>query len=44
MDLIDTYSTTTTSSDADDSELGAREVRKVYLVTYSQANTKKFPT
>ncbi len=44
MDLIDTYSTTTTSSDSDDSELGARQVRKMYLVTYSQANTKKFST
>lgn len=33
-----------TNSEKDYVELGSREVRQVYLVTYSQADTVKFPT
>lgn len=45
MDLIAGYESSTSSSGSDKNrELGNREIRKVYLVTYSQANTSKFPT
>ena len=45
MQFIWQYSSTSSSSD-DNCEiiLGSREVRQVYLVTYSQADLSKFPT
>ena len=44
MDLIEGYESSSSCSDSDKCELGKRQIRKVYLVTYSQANTSKFPT
>ena len=44
MDLLESYNTSSSSSDSEICELGRRDVRKVYLITYSQANTLKFPT
>ena len=38
------YSSTSSSFDDDCEILGSREVRQVYLVTYSQADLSKFPT
>ena len=43
MDLIEGYESSS-CSDSDKCELDKRQIRKVYLVTYSQANTSKFPT
>ena len=43
MDLIEGYQSSS-SSDTNESELGRRKIRKVYLVTYSQANKSKVPT
>lgn len=42
MDLIGTY--VSSSSDNATEEIGRRDVRQVYLVTYSQADINKFPT
>ncbi|CAB4033143.1 Hypothetical predicted protein [Paramuricea clavata] len=42
MELLTQYESST-SSDSN-FELDSRQVRQVYLVTYSQANTTKFPT
>lgn len=44
MDLISNYESDCSSADCDQGELGSREIRKVYLITYSQADTEKFPT
>ena len=45
MDLIEGYGSNSSSSSSDECELlGKREIRKVYLVTYSQANLSKFPS
>ena len=44
MDLLESYNTSSSSSDSEKSELGRRDIRKVYLITYSQANTSKIPT
>lgn len=41
MELLKHYNS---SSSDTDGELGSRQVRQVYLITYSQANTTKFPT
>ena len=44
MDLLESYNSGSSSSDSEECELGRREIRKVYLITYSQANTSKIPT
>ena len=44
MDLIESCSNSSSLSDSKECELGRREIRKVYLITYSQANTSKYPT
>lgn len=44
MDLIAGYDSEGDSSDCETEEIGRREVRQVYLVTYSQADTIRFPT
>lgn len=44
MDLISTYSGNSSSSEPESEKLGRLDVRQVYLVTYSQADTNKFPT
>ena len=44
MDLIAGYDSDDDFSLRETKEIGRREVRQVYLVTYSQADTIKFPT
>ena len=44
MDLLESYNSGSFLSDSEECELGRREIRKVYLITYSQANTSKIPT
>ena len=43
MDLIADYASDSSSSQCELEEMGRREVRQVYLITYSQADTAKFP-
>ena len=43
MEFLHEYESSS-DSDFDNCELGPRQVRQVYLVTYSQADTTKFPT
>ena len=43
MDLIAGYDSDEDFSLRETEEIGRREVRQVYLVTYSQADTIKFP-
>ena len=44
MDLIAGYESDGDLSDRETEEIGRRQVGQVYLVTYSQADTIKFPT
>ena len=44
MDLIKGYSSESDSTECETEEIGRREVRQVYLITYSQVDTTKFPT
>lgn len=44
MDLIAAYESDSSLPECATEEIGRREVRQVYLVTYSQADTKRFPT
>ena len=39
MDLFESYNSGSFWSDSEECEVGRREIRKVYLITYSQANT-----
>ncbi len=44
MEAIASYESDSAESDFENKELGRRQVRQVYLVTYSQADTETFPT
>ena len=44
MDLIAGYDSDGDLFHCETEEIGRREVRQIYLVTYSQAHTIKFPT
>ena len=44
MELLKEYDSSSSFSDEELSSLGSREVRQVYLVTYSQVDTQKFPS
>ena len=43
MDLIKGYNSESDSTECKTEEIGRREVRQVYLITYSQVDTTKFP-
>jgi hypothetical protein len=44
MESLQQYESSSSDSDFHNDELSTRQVRQVYLVTYSQADTSKFPT
>ena len=43
MDLIPQYRGSSSEDEIPDKELNVRQIRQVYLVTYSQADLSKFP-